>query len=291
MSARVGITAVRGVLAGHWTADSGTTGVTALLFPDGARGGVHVPGSATGTRELGPLDPSHLAGDIHGICLAGGSAFGLAAADGVMEALAARGIGFDSGHGRVPIVPAAILFDLHSGTIRPDRASGRLAADAASAESLAMGRVGAGAGARVGLASGSPAPGGVGSADEAVDAWTVGAVVAVNAVGSVWDGTRWVAGGPAVGHALLSAGDWRGQTTLVAVATDAPLDRARCTVLARMASAGVARAIYPAFTPFDGDIVFAASTGTGNPPDALGLMRLGDAAARAVARAIVAAVV
>lgn len=290
MTTKGGITAVGGVLAGHWTSDGGTTGVTAVLFPHGARGGVHVPGSATGTRELGPLDPSHLAGDIHGICLAGGSAFGLAAADGVMDVIADRGLGFDSGHGRVPIVPAAILFDLHSGSVRPDRAAGRLAAEAASAAPLAIGRVGAGAGARVGLASGSSAPGGIGTADEAVDAWTVGTVVAVNAVGSVWDGHRWVAGGPVTGHPLLSAGDWRGQTTLVIVATDAPLDRARCSVVARMASAGMARTLYPAFTPFDGDIVFACSTGTGEPPDTLALLKIGDAAARAVARAIIAAV-
>lgn len=282
------ITAVPGVLAGHFTHPTGQTGVTVALFPGGARAGVHVPGSATGTRELGVLDPAHLAGDVHGFCLAGGSAFGLAAAEGVMDVLADRGIGFDTSHGLVPIVPGAILFDLHTATARPDREAGRGAALAATADPLAEGRVGAGAGARVGLASGMPVPGGVGSLAEAVGGWTVGACVAVNAVGSVWDpeAARWVAGGPASGHELLSAGDWRGQTTLAIVVTDAPLDRVQATVLARMASAGMARALYPAFTPFDGDVVFAASTGAGRV-EALDLMRLGDAAARCVARAIV----
>lgn len=276
------ITAVPGVLAGHWTHPSGTTGVTVLRFPGGVRGGLQVPGSATGSREWGALDPDHVAGAVHGLCLAGGSAFGLAAADGVMQVLEADGEGFDTGFGRVPIVPAAILFDLHSATARPDAAGGAAAARSASTAPLEEGRVGAAAGALVGVGSGAPRPGGLGSWASEVQRYVVGAVAAVNAVGDLLD-----RGVQVDGDGLpASAGSWRGQTTLVAVATDAPLDRARCRILAKMATAGMARALRPAFTPFDGDVVFAFSTGSGTPVDNATLAQLGDAAAEAVARAI-----
>lgn len=281
------VTAVPGVHAGHWTHASGTTGTTVLLFPGGARGGVASPGSATGSRDLGALQDGHLAQEVHGFCLSGGSAFGLAAADGVMDVLEARGIGFDAGVARVPIVPAAILFDLHTAVVRPDRASGRMAAESAGPAPLAEGRVGAAAGARVAKAAGEPVPGGLGSWAARVGPWTVGAVVAVNAVGSVRDPEtgEWVAGGPP--GEVEAVGDWRGQTTLAAVVTDAPLDRGRCTVLARMAVAGMARTLYPAFSPFDGDLILAASTGAGAPVDAVVLARLGHAAAACVARSVV----
>jgi L-aminopeptidase/D-esterase-like protein len=118
------ITAVRGVSAGHWTDDAHHTGVTAVLTVDGARGAVFVPGGAPGSRELATLEPWHLVDRIHGVCLAGGSAFGLAAADGVVAELAERGVGFRTPHGVVPIVPAAIIYDLHSATRRPDAWSG-----------------------------------------------------------------------------------------------------------------------------------------------------------------------
>lgn len=286
------LTAVPGVIAGHWTHDTGTTGVTAVLLPTGARGAVHVPGSASGSRELGALEPGHIAGEVHAFCLAGGSAYGLAAADGVMEALEARGVGFDTGFGRVPIVPAAILFDLHTAAVRPDAEAGRRAAEGASSAPLPEGRVGAAAGARVGKAAGLDLPGGFGGWAQAVGPWTVAAGVAVNAVGSVRDPEtgRFVAGGPVAGAPSLPAGDWRGQTTLAVVCTDAPLDRARCAVVAKMASAGMARTLWPAFTPFDGDTVFVAATGAGDPPDHAALAAIGDAAAGAVATAILRAV-
>lgn len=285
-----GLGAVPGVLAGHATDEVGRTGVTVVLFPDGARAGVWVPGSATGSRELGVLEPGHLAPRVHGLCLAGGSAFGLAAADGVMAWLAERGIGFATPHGVVPIVPAAILFDLHTATRRPDAALGRAAALAASAGTLAEGRVGAGTGAQVGAASGSPAPGGFGTAAERVGEWVVGAGVAVNALGSVFDPEvgRFVAGGPPTG--APPAASLRAQTTLAIVATDAPLDRERAVVVGRMAAAGFARTLFPAFTPFDGDLVFVASTAPSGEVDPGQLAMVGDAAARAVARAIVRAV-
>lgn len=286
------LTRIPGVLVGHATDDAGRTGVTAMLFPGGAVAAANVPGSATGTREMGVLDPSHLAERVHGFCFAGGSAFGLAAADGVMDVLLERGVGFDSTYGLVPLVPAAILFDLHTATRRPDRALGRAAAAAASDAPVPEGRVGAARGALAALATGAPEPGGVGSFAIDAGGHAVGALVAVNAVGSVWDpqAARWVCGGVEGEQPLLSAGSWRGQTTLVAVVTDAPVDRAQCAVIARMAAAGIARTLYPAFTPFDGDVVFAASTATASGADALTVARIGDAAARCVERAIVRAV-
>lgn len=283
----MGPTSVPGVLAAHWTHPEGTTGVTVLRFPGGARAGLSVPGHAPGSRELGVLAPTHLAGAIHALCLAGGSAFGLAAADGVMAVLAEQGEGFDTGAGKVPIVPAAILFDLSVGPHRPDAAAGAAAARACSRDPLPEGRVGAAAGGRVGKAHGNVVPGGTGCAEEAVGAFTVAAVAAVNAFGGVRDPATgaFVAGGP-IGAATPSLpGDWRGNTTLAAVLTDAPLDRAQCTVLADMATAGLARTLDPAFTPFDGDTVFAVSTGQGSSDAGL-LTALGAAAARVLARAV-----
>lgn len=289
-----GPTAVPGVLAGHWTHPDGDTGVTVLRFPGGARAGVAVPGHAPGSRELGALDPTHVAGVVHAICLAGGSAFGLAAADGVMAVLEADGEGFDTGAGRVPIVPAAILFDLATGPNRPDAAAGAAAARACSTAPLAEGRVGAAAGGRVGKAHGNVVAGGIGCAAQSVAGWQVGVVAAVNAFGGIRDPRTgaWVAGGPVAGSPVQAPpGDWRGNTTLVVVCTDAPLSRPQCRVLADMAAAGLARSIDPAFTPFDGDTVFAVSTGTGAPVDAGALTLLGAHAARLVGRAVVRGVV
>ncbi len=280
------LTAVPGVEAGHWTHESGTTGVSVALFPAGARGAVHVPGSAPGGRELGALDPGHLAGEIHGLCLSGGSAFGLAAADGVMAHLRSRRIGFAVGEHQIPIVPAAILFDLDVAVMRPGREQGELAAVAASSAPLAEGRVGAGAGATVAKVTGEPQPGGFGGWSEAVSRWTVAAGVAVNALGSVYDPERgeWVAGGPMQGTPPV--GDWRGQTTLAIITTDAPLDRGAAGVVAKMAAAGMARTLYPAFTPFDGDTIFVASTGEGTAISPQELAAVGASAARCVAASI-----
>lgn len=282
------LTAVPGVEAGHWTHASGTTGTTALLFPGGAVAGVVVPGSAPGSRELGLLRPEHLAPEIHGICLSGGSAFGLSAADGVMAVLRDRGIGLDVGSHRVPLVPAAILFDLPVAAALPDAESGRAAAAAASTAPLPRGRVGAGAGARVGKAAGTAVAGGFGTAAARWEGHVVAAGAAVNAYGSVWDpgAGRWRAGGPfAGGRAELG-----GNTTLVVVATDAPLSKPQCTNIAWMATAGLARTLVPAFTPLDGDTVFVASTRPGPGLGPLALGALGHAAAEVVAAAILDAV-
>jgi L-aminopeptidase/D-esterase-like protein len=283
---------VPGVRCGHWTAADGSTGVTALLFTDGAVGGASLRGHASATRELAVLDPTHLAGRIHGICLAGGSAFGLQAAGGVAAVLAEQGVGFDTGHGRVPLVPAACIFDLAGASVRPGEAEGRAAALGAQAGALATGKVGAGAGARVAKGDGVGQPGGLGAAGALLDGWAVGVLVVVNAFGAIRDPetARWVAGGPS-GDGLPPPGDWRGRnTTLVALATDAPLDRSGATVVADMGMAGLARATWPAFSPFDGDVGFAVSTGAGEPLGPVQLCRLGDLAAKLVAAAVVGGV-
>lgn len=276
---------VPGVLAGHATDREAHTGCSVLVFPGGAAIGVHLPGSATGTRELGVLRPGHLARRCHALVLSGGSAFGLATADGVMRALAERGIGHRVGSHVVPIVPAAILFDLSVATRCPDADDGRSAVEAAFAgRPFDEGSVGAGSGALVGMASGTTEPGGLGTAGVVVGRWTLSVVVACNAVGSVRaeDGS-WLAGGPPRSGI---AGEEGAHTTLVAVVTDAPLDREQCTVLAKMASAGLARVLEPAFLPFDGDIVFAAATGSGDRPEPEALAGLGHEAAGCVAAAI-----
>lgn len=189
----------------------------------------------------------------------------------------------------IPLVPAAILFDLPVATARPDASWGQMAAEMASGRALGGGRVGAGAGARVALASGSASPGGVGNGLHRVGAYKVGALVVVNAFGSVVDPSngKWVVGGPPV---LESEQDPLGHTTLVVVATDHPLDKAACGVVARMAAAGLARTLVPAFAPIDGDTVIVASTGGPDRPGPSALTRVGHAAALAVADAVLDAV-
>jgi L-aminopeptidase/D-esterase-like protein len=287
------LTRVPGVLVGHWTDDAKSTGCTVLLFPDGARCGAVQLGSASGTREMGVFDPAHISGRVHGMCLSGGSAFGLSTADGVVEFLESKGIGFDSGHGKVPIVPAAIIFDLATAKTRPNAKSGRLAAEAASSAPVEQGRVGAGAGATVAKWGGGRLPGGLGSVAQDVGEYVIGALAVVNAVGSIRDPEtgKWIVGD---GKAHLELpklnADWAGNTTLVCVVTDAPLDSVQLTVLARMASAGIARAIYPAFTPFDGDGVFAFSTGSDEELSRTTLAHLGSVTTHLLVQSIIQAI-
>lgn len=274
-------------MAGHWTHSSGTTGCTVVLVPEGATAGVAVPGHAPGSRELGALDALHLANHVHGIVLSGGSAFGLATADGVMRWLAEHDHGFLVGEHRVPIVPAAILFDLPVAEVRPDRESGWAAADAASREPLPSGRVGAGAGCRVAKASGISEPGGLGTAHNE----GVGAVVALNAYGSIRDpesGT-WLTAPPAPRPAGLRVpASPLGNTTLAVIGVEHTLTKAECTIVARMATAALARTCYPAWTTVDGDTVFVVSTGIREGKlDALQLADLGHRAALVLERAVV----
>jgi len=253
-----------------------------VLTPQGARAGVDVRGLAPGTRETDLLRPEKTVQAVHAILLTGGSAFGLAAADGVMRWLVERDYGFDTGFGRVPIVPAAVLFDLMIGDPKayPDGDAGYRACESATDEPVVMGNVGAGTGATVGKLLGPRymMKGGLGSASVKIGKGiTVGALVAVNALGDVVDpasgtiiaGTR----KPVVGGFLNTAEAVRGNlgqtilgmmgtnTTLAVVATDAHLDQAQLTALASAAHDGLARAIRPVHTELDGDTVFALSTG------------------------------
>ena len=300
-----GLTAVPGVEVGHPELPGGRTGCSVVQVREGAVGGVDVRGGAPGTRETDLLNPVNTIERVHAVALSGGSAFGLAVADGVMDWLEERGIGLAVGPFRVPLVPAAILFDLGvagEGADRPGADCGMRAAEAASPEPAARGNAGAGAGATVGKSRGMARAmkGGIGSASLRFDdGLVVGALVAVNAVGDVVDpatgqviaGVRTDDGGLADARRLLLEGALpplpRGNTTIGVVATNAPLTQAQATRVARMAHDGMARAIYPVHTPSDGDTLFALATGDG-PEAPVG--RIGALAAEVVARAILDAV-
>jgi len=300
------ITAVPGVQVGHWTDLEAATGCTVVLCPQGATAGVAVRGGAPGTRETDLLRPETLVQEVHAVLLAGGSAFGLAAADGVMRWLEEHDSGFDVGVTKVPIVPAAIIFDLLIGRhdVRPDAAAGYAACEAASAEPVREGNVGAGTGATVGKIAGPQlaTKGGLGSAFLTLEEkLQVGALVVVNALGDVVD--------PYSGDILAGArrpeGGWwgasaqfpefgttetgLGNTTLAVVATNAGLTQAQCTVVANMAHDGIARAVRPAHTLLDGDIVFALSTGDVSADVSVVGALAAEAIAHAIVRAILAA--
>ena len=268
------LTAVPGVQVGHAQVQGGGSGCTAVLGP--FRGAVEVRGMATGTRELGVLSPYHLADRINALLLTGGSAFGLAAADGVVGWLAQKGEGFETGVSPVPLVPSAVLFDLRPDVPTPGAEEGRRACEMASAEPVQEGRVGAGAGATVGklLGSEKACPGGIGSTSRSWGGATLGAMAVVNALGDViGDDGGILAGvrgedGQFLGtDALVVQGGSSHpgmpgtNTTIVVIATDLPLSRVELGRLAKMASAAFPRAISPVNTPFDGDMVFAVSTG------------------------------
>lgn len=304
-----GLTAVPGLEVGHDTLAERPTGCTVVLARRGAVAGADVRGGAPGTRETDLLDPSNTVQRVHALVLSGGSAFGLDAAAGVVRYLEEQGVGFDAGVAKVPIVPAAVLFDLSVGGkphVRPNADSGYRAARSASEGPVAAGNVGAGAGATVGKIAGLARAmrGGLGSASIALpDGLVVASLVAVNAVGDVIDpatgqlvaGVR-TADGRALADArtLLRTGGFQPlarpgeNTTIGVVATNAALDKARARKVAQMAHDGVARAIAPAHTPLDGDTIFALATGDlAGAPD---LMRIGALAAEAVAEAVVRAV-
>jgi L-aminopeptidase/D-esterase-like protein len=276
------LTAVPGLAVGHAEVPGGGSGCTVILGP--FRAVVEVRGLATGSRELGVLDPTHLVSRQDAILLTGGSAFGLAAAEGVMAWLAERGRGFDTGVARVPLVPAGVIFDLAPGRARPGPEEGRAACDAAHEGPVSQGARGAGAGARVGKLGGPDRAmqGGVGSAATSVADWTVGALAVVNAAGDVTDRRGEIlAGARGPGGEFLDSGRLaRGMaggsgfpgeadpavpapgtnTTLAVVATDAPMDRIGLARMARVAATALARRISPVHTPFDGDLIFALST-------------------------------
>ena len=301
------LTDVAGIRVGHFTDPRRPTGCTVILAEGGAVAGVDVRGAAPGTRETELLSPLNAVEQVHAILLAGGSAFGLDAAGGVMRWLDERGIGVAVGEVTVPIVPAAILFDLWVGDarIRPDAAAGYAACEAASGTAPAEGSVGVGAGAAVGKLFGPERAmkGGVGSAALRVGGVTVAALVAVNAVGDVVDprtGALVAGARTADGQRLLGSTDALlrgdipaafqagGATTIGVVATDAVLTKAQAGKLAQMAHDGLARSINPVHTLTDGDTLFAMATGhSGLAPH---LTLLGVAAAEVTALAVLRAV-
>lgn len=301
------LTDVRGLRVGHFTETRRPTGCTVVLATDGAVAGVDVRGAAPGTRETELLSPLNAVDRVHALLLAGGSAFGLDAAGGVMRWLDERGIGIPVGPARVPIVPAAILFDLWVGdaSIRPDAASGYAACDAASTAPVAEGNVGAGTGASVGKLFGIERAmrGGLGSASVTVGGITVAALVAVNAIGDVVDPASGapIAGARSADGLRLQgtmASMLRGEllapmqpgaaTTLGIVATDAVLTKAQANKVAQMAHDGFARSINPVHTMTDGDTIFALATGASG--QAANVTLLGALGAEVIATAVVRAV-
>jgi len=306
MNAHGSLTDVRGLSVGHHTETCRPTGCTVILAPEGAVAGVDVRGAAPGTRETELLSPLNAIEKVHAVLLAGGSAFGLDAAGGVMRWLDEHGIGVPVGPARVPIVPAAILFDLWVGdaSIRPDAAAGYAACAAASTQPVIEGNVGAGTGASVGKLFGIDRAmrGGLGSASITVGGVTVAALVVVNAIGDVIDPSTGapIAGARSADGARLQgtmASMLRGEllapmqpgsaTTLGVVATDALLTKAQASKLAQMAHDGFARAINPVHTMTDGDTIFALATGASG--QSANLTLIGALGAEMTARAIVRA--
>ncbi len=316
MKLRNAITDVPGIRVGHADDPQALTGCTVVLCESGAVGGVDQRGGAPGTRETDLLHPMHLVQKVHAVLLAGGSAFGLDAATGVMRYLEERRVGFNVRVARVPIVPAAILFDLGVGRadVRPDAAMGYAACLRASADPPAQGNAGAGMGATVGklLGMAGAMKAGIGSASvDAGGGIVVGALAAVNSLGDVVDpttgeilaGMRPVRAGllriggrgrfadsqkvmrAAAGRTVLRFAS-RGNTVIGVVATNARLTKEEANKVAQMAQDGVARAIRPAHTLLDGDTLFALATG-GRRADA---NLIGACAAEAVAQAVVNAV-
>jgi len=297
------ITDVPGIEVGHFTDRRRPTGCTVVIAREGAVGGVDVRGAAPGTRETDLLAPTNLVDRVHGILLAGGSAWGLDAATGVVQWLEERGIGFPVGTARLPLVPGAVLFDLLVGdaSIRPDAQSGYRACELASAKAPAEGNVGAGTGAAVGKVFGieRAMKGGIGTASVTVEGITVGALIACNALGDVID--------PDTGEVIAGARTRNGKslmdtrrallrgeppkpllagtnTTIGVIATDAVITKVQASRLATMGHDGLARSINPVHTMSDGDTLFMLGTGrAGKSP---GMMVLGTMVAEAVSIAV-----
>ncbi len=301
------ITDVESIKVGHATDGAGMTGCTVVLCEGGAVGGVCQMGGAPGTRETDLLRPLHLVNEVHAVLLAGGSAFGLAAADGVVRYLRERKIGFDAGVARVPIVPAAVLFDLGVGDAQayPDAAMGYAACENAHDGAVEVGGVGAGTGATVGkiLGQGQASAAGIGTASVDLGGGViVAAIVAVNAFGDIIEpetgkiiaGTRRV-GRAGFANTLATMKGFLGKTamrfaentTIGVVATNARLTKEEANKVAQMGMAGMARAIRPAFTMFDGDTLFALATGK---KKGASVNLIGAYAAEVVAAAIVGSV-
>ena len=313
------LTSVDGVSVGHYTDERRPTGCTVVLCPQGAVAGVDVRGAAPGTRDTDALSPSNTVAEVHGLLLTGGSAYGLDAVGGVMRWLEERGHGFQVGTSLVPIVPAAVIFDLwvddfsdsnaanpRGARIRPDMQAGYSACEAASTGPVEQGNVGAGAGATLGKLNGPDCAmkGGIGSASLSVQGVTVAALVVCNALGDVVDPlTGQLLAGARVSAQSRDLLDIRqaqlegrkmtkpavgSNTTIGVVATDAILTKPQAHRLAQVAHDGLARSIRPVHTPMDGDTLFALGTGTSG--QAADMMLLSTLAAEVTAMAVVNAV-
>jgi len=306
MIKQIGFHDIKGLLVGHAQDLEAATGCTVIITPEGATAGVDVRGGAPGTRETDLLNPVNLVEKVHAVMLAGGSAFGLDAAAGVMQYLEERGIGFDVQVTRVPIVCAAVLFDLFIGNhrIRPDRDMGYQAClKAGRREATGKGNIGAGTGATVGkiLGMACAMKSGLGSYALQAGALKIGALVAVNCLGDVVDPLTGERLAGTLREDLQTLADtedimiqsyaekrdlFSGHTTIGVVATNGAFTKAQATKLASMAQNGYARTMRPAHSMFDGDTVFALSTG----PVEADLSVAGLLAARVMERAVVAAV-
>ena len=294
-----------GFAVGHWSDPEGLTGCTAVIPPPDTRGGVWIQGGAPGTRETDTLGPLARSEHASAVLLTGGSAFGLAAADGVTRWLEQHDRGYPTPAGRVPLVPSAVIYDLASGDpkSRPGPDQGYAACEAAEGGVPERGSVGVGTGATVAKTLGRERarPGGVGyAALRTGGGETVAAVAAVNAAGDVLDEDGSILAGPRgeEGEVIRGAEQLvalehvpelkvpEGNTTLVCVCTDAPLDKRECGMVARAATAGIARAVDPTFTPVDGDVAFCLASGSAGEPRPFIAMQIGVAAATATATAI-----
>ncbi len=294
------ITDISGIRVGQDTNLEAATGCTVILCDTPAVGGVDVRGSAPATRETDLLHPINLVEEVNAVVLTGGSAFGLDAASGVMRYLEEHGIGYDTGVARVPIVPAAAIFDLAFGSasVRPDAAAGYRACEKATAGAIEQGNAGAGAGATVGKMAGPSfmMKGGLGSASTQLpDGTLVGALVVVNALGDIIDPqTQQVVAGTR-NPGFLVANPF-GNSTIAVVATSASLTKEQVNKVAQMAHDGMAQVIRPVHTMFDGDTIFALALGprpqtmTNSLLAASQVSTIGAAAATTLARAIVKAV-
>lgn len=299
------LTDIEGILVGHWSDQQAKTGCTAILFPEGAVGGVDVRGAAPGTRETDLLSGYHAVEAIHAIMLCGGSAFGLSAADGAMHYLENKGIGFHTNEAIVPIVPAAVLYDLGYGDahVRPDAHAGEEACKRANADPIEQGSVGAGCGATVGKACGMDAAmkGGIGSACISLpNGIKVAALIAVNAFGDIVDAeTGTQLAGPMIEGKMMDTqdmllhGDMQGtagtNTTIGVLATNATLTREQTNRMATMGHDGLAKCIWPVHTPMDGDTLFGVSTGK-TTIQASDLMRIFTAATYVTEQAVIQAI-
>ncbi len=285
-----------GFRIGHWTDEAGRTGCTAVIAPEGTRGGVDVRGGGPGTRETEVIGPLAGTDRVSAVMLAGGSAYGLAAADGAMRWLEEHGIGYPTPAGIVPIVPAAIVYDLAEGDprARPGAESGYAACEAASEGVPACGRIGAGTGTLVVVEPSTPGEG----QDRVRDGEPVESLPAPGTCVLVIDDDASILSGASEGAVrvgdVISAMDEvpdlsqvsERNTTLVCVMTDAPLDKAGCARVARAASAGVARAVEPVFTDVDGDVVFCLASGENPPAERFLALQVATLAARVSAEAI-----